>query len=106
MMEPVLAEVGAHVNDFYKGHFGEIWAINAFGVYRIKLEESKFDRLLYDLPEGTFASRNMCVDNGNNLWVVREGLMNLWKMDLDTQNYFDLEPTPKNSGQYSYRLHL
>ncbi|MEM7382476.1 MAG: two-component regulator propeller domain-containing protein, partial [Bacteroidota bacterium] len=80
--EPELAKITAGAS-FYTDPLGQIWAINPFGVYSIRLEESKFDRLLYDPQTNKFATRNLSTDDAGQLWAVQEGITQLWKVDLE-----------------------
>ena len=71
------------VNQVYFGQNELIWVATGFGVYRFQLSPNKFSRIIHREEGATIATRNLCLDNDNQLWIVPEGRRTLWNAKLD-----------------------
>ncbi|MCG8326254.1 MAG: hypothetical protein MI974_01155, partial [Chitinophagales bacterium] len=61
---------------------GTVWIGTPFGLYQLQLGKNKFNRLLYKIKESNIPTRNICLDHNDHLWVIEEGTLNLWGIDL------------------------
>lgn len=90
-----------YTTDILSDQDGGIWVATQFGLYRFRLQEFQFRKLLFNASGKLFPGRRMVVDDQNQLFVVIENAQGIWKVDLDSmtqKQVFNLPNTRQSLG--------
>ncbi len=90
-----------YTTDFFFDKDDGLWVSTQFGLYRFRLHEFKFRKLLTTAPGQLFPCRRMVVNDQNQLFVMIENGQGIWKVDLNTMEQvqaIDLSSTKQSLG--------